>query len=69
MIGLAVALKNQPLVQLLLDAEAEVHPDKATVPPLIIAVLHQHEGIVQTLLTARADPWRSTAVGALLDCP
>ena len=69
MIGLAVALKNQPLVQLLLDAEAEVHPDEATVPPLIIAVLHQHEGIVQALLTARADPWRSTPVGALLDCP
>ena len=39
MIGLAVALKNQPLVQLLLDAEAEVHPEEATVPPPTIAVL------------------------------
>ena len=48
MIGLAVALKNQPLVQLLLDA--------GWGPPLTIAVLYQHEGIVQALLTARADP-------------
>ena len=69
MIGLAVALKNQALVQLLLDAEAEVHPDEATVPPLTIAVLHQNEGIVRALLTALADPWRSAPVGALLDCP
>ena len=43
MIGLAVSLNNQALVQLLLDAEAEVHPDEATVPPLTIAVLHQNE--------------------------
>jgi hypothetical protein len=69
MIGLAVSLKNQALVQLLLDAEADVHPDEAIVPPLTIAVLHQNEGIVQALLTALADPWRSTPVGALLDCP
>ena len=69
MIGLAVALKNQTLVQLLIDAEAEVHPDEAIVPPLTIAVLHQDKEIVQALLTALADPWRSTPVGALLDCP
>ena len=69
MIGLAVALKNQALVQLLLEAEAEVHPEEATVPPLTIAVLHQDKGIVHALLTALADPWRSAPVGALLDCP
>jgi hypothetical protein len=38
MTGLAVALKNQALVQPLIDAKAEVHP---TVPLLTIAVLHQ----------------------------
>ena len=56
MTGLAVALKNQALVQPLIDAKAEVHP---TVPPLTIAVLHQDKEIVQALLTALADPWRS----------
>ena len=52
MIGLVVALKNQTLVQLLLDAEMNVHSDEATVPLLTIAMLHQNEGIVQALLTA-----------------
>ena len=56
MIGLVVALKTQTLVQLLLDAEMNVHPDEATVPLLTIAMLHQNEGIAQALLTALADP-------------
>ena len=33
MIGLAVALGNQALVELLLGAGAEVHPEAAMVPP------------------------------------
>jgi hypothetical protein len=69
MIGLAVALRNQALVGLLLDAAAEVHPDEAMVPPLIVAVLHQDKENVQALLSASADPWRSAPVGALLDRP
>ena len=64
MTGLAVALKNQALVQPLIDAKAEIHP---IVPLLTIAVLHQDKEIVQALLTALADP--ECAVGALLDCP
>ena len=69
MIGLAVALGNQALVKLLIGAGAEVHPEAAMVPPLIIAVLNQDRNNVRTLLGARADPWRSVHVGALVDRP
>ena len=69
MIGLAVALGNQALVNLLLGAGAEVHPEAAMVPPLIIAVLNQDRDNVRALLRALADPWRSVHVGALLDRP
>ena len=50
------SFEEPDLVQLLLDAEMNVHPDEATVPLLTIAMLHQNEGIVQALLTALADP-------------
>ena len=69
MIALAVALGNQALVELLLGAGAEVHPEAAMVPPLTIAVLNQDRRIVRALLRALADPWRSVHVGALLDRP
>jgi len=47
MLGLAVVLENQDLVEMLLNSAAEVHPDIGTVPPLMRAVLSEHKGNVQ----------------------
>ena len=69
MIGLAVALGNQDLVDLLLNSAAEVHPEIDTVPPLMIAVLNEHQRNVQSLRLADANPWQSVPVGALMDLP
>ena len=67
MLNLAVALRNRSLVGLLLEAAAEIALKEARVPPLIIAVLHQDQGIVQLLLAARANPWQEVSLGAILD--
>ena len=69
MIGLAVALGNHDLVDLLLNSTAAVHPETDTVPPLVIAVLNEHQRNVQSLLSADANPWQSVPVGALMDLP
>ena len=69
MIGLAVELGNQNLVELLLEAAAAVSPEASTVPPLMVAVLHQHRGNVQALLGAFADPWQSVPISVLSGHP
>ena len=62
MYELELELGSLNLVQLLLDAGTTVAPEESLVPPLMLAVLHRHRGIVQSLLNARADPWQAVPV-------
>lgn len=53
--SLAVTVGNQDLVEMLLEEAAEVHPQVDTV--LMIAVLNEHKGNIQSMLRTEADPW------------
>ena len=48
---------------------ATVILEVSLVPPLMIAVLHQHRGNVQLLLHAQADPWQAVPIVSLCDHP
>lgn len=69
MIGLASALGNQEVVDILIRAQADVHPQSDDVPPFIRAVLEAFGGVVRSLLQAKANIWHRVPLGALANLP